>query len=143
MRLVSVFLSILASVSPGCGFVAHRQKNGGQHVKIINTNSNYCLQPLKDRDHSQCDSDRGNGRRDFLNSLMVGSTTVCAFPFLKPPAVQALTDETKENKIMSPYGPRNRRIGGITAKIRNIGKVMVSLCNESVLLQDFCGCCFL
>jgi hypothetical protein len=80
---------------------------------------------------SQDDTIENTGRRKFVVQAATAASTVFGgFLIASPEAAFASTPpqttQTKADQAGSP--PRNKRVGGLVNKIRNIGKVMVRTC---------------
>jgi hypothetical protein len=72
-----------------------------------------------------------NGRRRFVVQAATAASTVFGGFLIASPesafaAAPPQTTQTKADQAGSP--PRNKRVGGLVNKIRNIGKVMVRTC---------------
>ena len=77
------------------------------------------------------DKHENNGRRRFVVQAATAASTVFGGFLIASPesafaAAPPQTTQTKADQTGSP--PRNKRVGGLVNKIRNIGKVMVRTC---------------
>jgi hypothetical protein len=78
------------------------------------------------------DTNENAGRRKFvIHAATAASTVFGGFLIASPESAFASappqTTQTKADQAGSP--PRNKRVGGLVNKIRNIGKVMVRTCS--------------
>ena len=67
-------------------------------------------------------SDESSSRRSFLQSILIGGTMTVYSTLLGPSPAEAANDD---KQVMAA---KNRRVGGLANKIRNIGRVMVGGC---------------
>jgi hypothetical protein len=84
------------------------------------------------RQDSRDNANENTGRRKFIiHAATAASTVFAGFLVASPESAFASappqTTQTKADQAGSP--PRNKRVGGLVNKIRNIGKVMVRTCS--------------
>jgi hypothetical protein len=78
---------------------------------------------------SQDNTNESTGRRRFVVQAATAASTVFGGFLISSPesAFASAPPQTTQTKANQAQPPQNKRVGGLVTKIRNIGRVMVSL----------------
>jgi hypothetical protein len=127
MKVLVSLIHFLSCLALTWGYLPAQTLNNNVFKASIGSSTSLEMAQQDPHDHSHINT----GRRKFMiHAATAASTVFGGFLIASPESAFAAappqTTQTKADKAGSP--PRNKRVGGLVNKIRNIGKVMVRAC---------------
>lgn len=127
MKVLVSIIHFLSCLALTWGYLPSQTLNNNVFKATIATSTSLELA----RQGSLDNRDEITSRRKFVVQTVTAASTVFGGLLIASPesafaAAPPQTTQTKADQAGSP--PRNKRVGGLVNKIRNIGKVMVRTC---------------